>query len=46
MSKSAVVISTKTKPPKRSLAEKLGITLVGGGKARGSDLVMALVMFL
>lgn len=46
MSKSAAVLSTKTEPHKRSLADKLGITLVGGGKIQGSDLVMALVMFM
>jgi len=46
MSKSAAVISTKTKPHKRSLADKIGITLVGGGKVQGSDLAMALVMFM
>lgn len=46
MSNSSVVIPTKTKPKKRGFAEKIGITLVGGGKVQGSDLVMALVMFM
>jgi multiple sugar transport system permease protein len=46
MSKSVVVIPTKAKTQKRNLAGKLGITLVTGGKVQGSDLVMALVMFL
>ena len=46
MSKSAVVNSTKNNNQKRSLAEMLGISLVSGGKVQGSDLFMALVMFL
>ena len=46
MSKSSAVISTKTEPHKRDLAEKLGITLISGGKVEMSDLVMALAMFL
>ena len=46
MSKSAVVNSTKNNNQKRSLAEVLGISLVSGGKVQGSDLFMALVMFL
>jgi multiple sugar transport system permease protein len=43
---SSAVISTKTKPRKRNLAQRLGITLVSGGKVQRSDLVMALAMFL
>jgi multiple sugar transport system permease protein len=46
MSNSTSVIPTKTKPKRSNLAEKLGITLIGGGKVEGSDLLMALVMFL
>jgi multiple sugar transport system permease protein len=46
MSNSSVVISTKTKPKERGFAEKIGITLVTGGKVQGSDLAMALVMFM
>jgi multiple sugar transport system permease protein len=46
MSNSSVVNSTNNKSQKRSLAEMLGISLVNGGKVQGSDLVMALVMFM
>ena len=46
MSKSVVVNPQKTKPQKRNFAGRLGITLVSGGKVQGSDLAMALVMFL
>jgi hypothetical protein len=31
---SSTVTSTETKPHKRNLTEKLGITLVGGGKVQ------------
>ena len=46
MNNSLSRISTKTDIQKRGLAEKLGITMVNGGKVQGSDLFMALVMFL
>lgn len=46
MKKKFAGISTNTKPNKRSLSEKLGITLTSGGKVKTSDLIMALVMFL
>ena len=46
MSNSSVGISTGTEPHKRNLAQKLGITLVGGGKIQGTDLLMALGMFM
>jgi len=36
----------KNKPYKSNLAQKLGITLISGGKVQTSDLIMALVMFL
>jgi multiple sugar transport system permease protein len=38
--------SKKSKPLKPNLAQKLGITLVSGGKVQTSDLIMALAMFL
>ncbi len=43
---SSAVTSTKTIPHKRNLAQKLGISLISGGKVQTSDLVMALTMFL
>lgn len=46
MNKSSAVVSTKTEPHKRSLAEKLGITLVSGGKVQSSDLAMVFAMFM
>jgi multiple sugar transport system permease protein len=42
----SVGTSKKIKPKKRNFAGMLGITLVGGGKVQGSDLVMALAMFM
>ena len=46
MNNSTLGVSPKNEPPNRTFAEKIGITLVSGGKMQGGDLVMALVMFM
>ena len=44
MKKNFADISTNTKPNKRSLSEKLGITLVTGGTVKKSDMIKAMMM--